>query len=74
MYTVFINNPPISPQLATIPALLAKSSLVWPAVLNMILLKVEEKKSYDSVKDENISTIPLIHYTKIRKVPYFYNY
>ena len=46
MYTVFINNPPISPQLATIPALLAKSSLVWPAVLNMILLKVEEKKSY----------------------------
>ena len=52
MYSVFINKPPIPKTLATIPALFAKSSLVWPAILNLILLSRERKRFIDDLVEE----------------------
>jgi hypothetical protein len=60
MYSVFINKPPLSPELATVPALCAKSSLIWPAFLNIILLKIDQK---NALKDENASNMPLLPFT-----------
>jgi hypothetical protein len=44
MYSVFINTPKITPIMGTIPALFAKTSLIWPAILNIIIQKKESKK------------------------------
>ena len=44
MYSVFINKPEVSPLMGTIPALFAKTSLIWPAILNIIIQKNESKK------------------------------
>lgn len=52
MYSALINEPPIPVVVAAIPALFAKSSLVWPAILNLILLNRERQKFFDSVIEE----------------------
>ena len=44
MYSVFINKPKVPPLMGTIPALFAKTSLIWPAILNIIIQKNESKK------------------------------
>ena len=47
-YSAFIHPifdlPPISPIYATIPALFAKSSLFWPVVINLLLLRKQNRK------------------------------
>ena len=43
-YSAFINVVPIPPILATIPALFAKSSLIWPPITQLLLEKKEGKK------------------------------
>ena len=52
MYTAFINDVSLTPLMATIPALFAKSSLVWPAILNIQIQKNERKKMFDVVLNE----------------------
>jgi hypothetical protein len=64
MYSAFINQPPMTKTLATIPALFAKSSLVWPAILNLILLNRERKKFLDTLVEEGSK---LIRSVKIRR-------
>jgi hypothetical protein len=60
MYSVFINiNKPTVPQIwTTISSLFAKSSLVWPAILNLILFNKERKtpKKSDLRKSLKIQT------------------
>ena len=53
MYSAFINDPPLSPIIATIPALFAKSSIVWPAVCNLILMNKERKKFFETIVEES---------------------
>jgi hypothetical protein len=57
MYSVFLkyfsNLPTISPILATIPALFAKSSLVWPGILNLVLMKKQRKEFADMVEESS---------------------
>jgi hypothetical protein len=35
----FVDGTPVPPLLATVPSLFAKSSLVWPALLNILVNK-----------------------------------
>lgn len=37
IYSAFISNTPVEPLTATIPSLIAKSSLVWPSLINIIV-------------------------------------
>jgi hypothetical protein len=45
LFIVFISKTPVTPLLATIPSLFAKTSLVWPAIVNLVLRKKEKTKN-----------------------------
>ena len=46
MYGAFINAVQVSPYLSTLAAFLSKSSLIWPACLNIYVRKRQRKKIF----------------------------
>ena len=62
MVSAFINVNTISPKLATVPALFAKSSLVWPAFLNSLFFhKISKNKQFDKVLQEGSNIIVVLN-------------
>jgi hypothetical protein len=57
IYSVFINSPPIDKIYATIPALFAKSSLLWPAILNVILQNKVRRRLFDDLVENGSNLI-----------------
>ena len=44
MYSAFVNENSVSPLAATVPAFFAKSSLLWPSILNLMAHKKAARK------------------------------
>ena len=43
MYNAFVGGVKLNPLTASVPAFFAKSSVLWPAVLNLYVQKIETK-------------------------------
>lgn len=56
IYRVFINGDEINPILATIPAFIAKTSLVWPALMNATV----NRTIYNTFKTRTMSSIQTV--------------
>ena len=67
LHYIFNSLPQLSPALSTIPALFAKSSLVWPAVFNLILLNKERKKFLDGIIEEGSKLLLNVQYSVFKK-------
>lgn len=62
MYTVFINQSEISNMFMGLSEMLAKLTLLWPALLNLRLYRNERKKFFDSVISEGSRVLRSIRY------------
>jgi hypothetical protein len=66
MYSAFIDSNAITPIFATFPALFAKSSLVWPAGVNLFVLKYKNER-YQKLVRFNLTAI-VAHRTNVTKL------
>ena len=67
MYIAFINANSVPLLVASLPALFAKSSLIWPAILNLIVQQKERQLVIDEVIGQGSLLIELFKKTSSKK-------